>query len=310
MRTSISRASRSNPGGRGQGPGAGGADRDRGSGASSVPEAAPAGKTRGGRFPGKGGGAAPRPVPRVPSPSRGEARPPPPDRERKKALASFAKSARLRFRNISLLNLALTHRSVANESGVKQNNERLEFLGDAVLGAVTATLLYQRLTDRPEGELAKIKSVVVSEEVLAAVARELQIDTIILLSKGEELSGGRAKPAILADALEALIGALYLDSGYTPARAFVSRFIDTEISRVLENRHHRDYKSLLQELSQRLFRHCPVYRIDKYSGPEHDRYFWISVTSGGRTWGPGMGRSKKAAEQAAARLAWEALGGD
>jgi ribonuclease-3 len=205
------------------------------------------------------------------------------------------------------LNLSFIHRSVSNESDSKLNNERLEFLGDAVLGAVAATLLYERLKDRPEGELAKIKSVVVSEDILAGIARELQIDALLILGKGEELSGGRTKNAILADAMEALIGALYLDSGYAAAFAFVGRRIGEEISRVLENRHHKDYKSLLQELCQSRFHAYPVYRLQKRSGPEHERLFWMEVTVDAAVYGPGTGRNKKAAEQEAAKIAFETL---
>jgi ribonuclease-3 len=229
------------------------------------------------------------------------------DAGRKKVLTAFVKTAGIRFKSPELLNLSFMHRSISNESGCKLNNERLEFLGDAVLGAVAAALLYARLSGRPEGELAKIKAVVVSEDVLAGLARELQIDSLLLLGKGEENSGGRTKKAILADALEALIGALYLDSGYKAVFSFVSRFIDSEISRVLENRHYQDYKSLLQELCQSRFRSYPVYRLQKRSGPEHERIFWIEVDVSGEIYGPGMGRSKKAAEQEAARMAFEAL---
>ncbi|MDR2553309.1 MAG: ribonuclease III [Treponema sp.] len=232
---------------------------------------------------------------------------PEPDAGRKKLLAAFQKSAGIRFRSQGLLNLSFTHRSVSNESGQKLNNERLEFLGDAILGAVTATLLYQGQGDKAEGELAKIKSVVVSEDILAGVARELQIDNLLILGRGEENSGGRAKKAILADALEALIGAFYLDSGYKAAYAFVSGRVGPEIRRVLENRHHRDYKSLLQEYCQRLYGSCPAYRLLKRSGPDHDRIFWMEAEAGGRAFGPGTGRNKKAAEQEAARLAYEAL---
>jgi ribonuclease-3 len=227
--------------------------------------------------------------------------------ERKKALAAFVKTAGIRFKSLELLNLSFMHRSLSNESNYKLNNERLEFLGDAVLGAVTATLLYERLADKPEGDLAKVKSVVVSEDILAGVASEFQIDSLLLLGKGEEISGGRTKKAILADAMEALIGALYLDSGYKAAFLFVSRFIKDEISRVLENRHHQDYKSLLQELSQRLYHNYPAYNLLKRSGPEHERIFWIEVAVNGQIYGPGMGRNKKTAEQEAAKAAWEAL---
>jgi ribonuclease-3 len=199
------------------------------------------------------------------------------------------------------------HRSATNESGQRQNNERLEFLGDAILGAVAATLLYQGLSDKPEGELAKIKSVVVSEDILSGVARELQIDKLLILGRGEGLSGGRTKNTILADALEALIGALYLDSGYKATYKFVSRRISPEITRVLDNRHHLDYKSLLQELSQHLYHEYPVYRLLKQSGPDHARLFWIEVTVHDKTFGPGMGKNKKAAEREAARIAYDAL---
>jgi ribonuclease-3 len=229
------------------------------------------------------------------------------DSERKKVLAAFVRTAGIRFKSLELLNLSFMHRSVSNESDYKLNNERLEFLGDAVLGAVSAALLYARLAGRPEGELAKIKAVVVSEDILAGIARELQIDTLLLLGRGEENSGGRTKKAILADALEALIGALYLDSGYKAVFPFVSRFIDPEISRVLENRHYQDYKSLLQELCQHRFRSYPLYRLQKRSGPEHERIFWIEVVVSGEVYGPGTGRSKKAAEQEAAKIAFEAL---
>jgi ribonuclease-3 len=229
------------------------------------------------------------------------------DSERKKVLAAFVKTAGIRFKDLRLLSLSFMHRSLSNESNYKLNNERLEFLGDAILGAVAATLLYARLGGRPEGELAKVKAVVVSEDVLAGVAREFQIDTLLLLGKGEENSGGRTKKAILADALEALVGALYLDSGYKAAFHLVSRFIDPEISRVLEHRHYQDYKSLLQELCQRRFHSYPVYRLMKRSGPEHERLFWMEVAVAGNVYGPGMGRNKKTAEQEAARMAFEAL---
>jgi ribonuclease-3 len=226
---------------------------------------------------------------------------------RKKELAAFVKTAGIRFRSLGLLNLSFIHRSVSNEAGYRSNNERLEFLGDAILGSVTATLLYQDLSDKSEGDLAKIKSVVVSEDILAGIARELQIDSLLILGHGEELSGGRTKNAILADAMEALIGALYLDSGYKAVFDFVSRRMGPEITKVLDNRHYRDYKSLLQELSQGLYRKYPVYRLLKRSGPDHDRLFWVEVTVNGTTFGPGMGKNKKTAEQEAARIAYEGM---
>jgi len=199
------------------------------------------------------------------------------------------------------------HRSVSNETGVKTNNERLEFLGDSILGAVCATLLYKAYKDKTEGELAKIKAVVVSEDILSGIALNLGIDKMLLLGKGEEMSGGRTKKAILADALEALIGALYLDSGYKPAFDFVNDCIQPEIDKVTGTNYHKDYKSILQEYCQREFRCYPEYVVVKRTGPEHDRTFWIEVRIGDKIYGAGSGRNKKSAEQEAAKAAWEQI---
>ena len=201
--------------------------------------------------------------------------------ERKKELTAFCKTAAIKFKSLPLLNLAFTHRSLSNElpavpgEAPRQDNERLEFLGDAVLGAVTATVLYRDYGEKTEGELAKIKSVVVSEDILCGIARELEVDRLILLGRGEERSGGRAKNAILADTMEALFGALYLDSGYKPAFVFVERCITPEIRRVVERGYHRDYKSLLQELSQHHWKVYPYYRCTRRDGPGHEQVFWV-----------------------------------
>ena len=230
-----------------------------------------------------------------------------PDAARKKVLAAFLRTTGIRFKRIELLNLSFMHRSVSNESNNKSNNERLEFLGDAILGAVAANLLYQTLEGRPEGDLARVKSVVVSEDILSAVALELQLDSLLILGHGEELSGGRTKKAILADALEALIGAIYLDSGYKGAFDFVSSFLISEINRVLEDRHYKDYKSLLQEFCQRHYKIYPNYRLVKRTGPEHSRIFWVEVSVNGKVFGPAAGRNKKSAERDAAKLAYDTL---
>ena len=227
--------------------------------------------------------------------------------ERKKQLAAFQKTAGFRFKSMELLNLSFIHRSVSNETGCRINNERLEFLGDSILGAACATLLYQKYTDKTEGELAKIKSVVVSEDILSTIARILQLDTVLLLGKGEDLSGGRTKKAILADTLEALIGALYLDCGYKTAFNFICCYLAPEIDRVTEKNYHRDYKSLLQELCQRQFRSYPQYRVVKHSGPDHERMYWMEVTINGTVYGPGIGRNKKSAEQEVAKQAYSAM---
>lgn len=229
--------------------------------------------------------------------------------ERKKELHLFESHAGVRFKRIEFLNQAFSHRSFANESGgAIENNERLEFLGDSVLGLVVAEYLYEELPDRPEGELARIKSFVVSEESLAGIARSLRIDNFILIGKGEEYSGGRSKKAILADALEAIIGAYFLDSGFKAARKFVLRYLIPEITKVREDRHRKDYKTLLQELVQKQFKTYPRYTLTDRTGPDHDKTFWMSVEVDGTVYGPGSGKNKKEAEQAAAQLAWEAVG--
>jgi len=203
------------------------------------------------------------------------------------------------------------HRSLSNEmplqNGSKLNNERLEFLGDSILGAVCADLLYQNFKEKSEGEIAKIKAVVVSEDVLSVIALNLQIDKMLLLGKGEEMSGGRTKKAILADAMEALIGALYLDSGYKTIFNFVSRCILPEINKVTGDNFHKDYKSILQEYCQQQYRCYPEYIMIKRTGPEHDRTFWMEVRIGENICGTGKGRNKKSAEQEAAKAAWEQL---
>ena len=227
--------------------------------------------------------------------------------ERKSELRLFCKSSELKFKNLKLLDLSLTHRSVLNERPESSNNERLEFLGDSVLGLICVSLLYRRFPQKNEGELAKIKSVVVSEDILSGLALELAVDTVLVLGKGEEQTGGRNKKTILADALEALIGALYIDSGFKTVEDFVVPRINREIDRVLEKKGKEDYKSELQELSQRLFKNYPVYKLVKRTGPEHERLFWIEVTVNKTSYGPCVGRNKKTAEQEAAHLALEAL---
>lgn len=229
-------------------------------------------------------------------------------RERRTQLAAFQKRADIRFKGIELLNLSFTHRSCGNEDPSRsQNNERLEFLGDAVLGLVTATCLYEILGERSEGELARVKSYVVSEEVLSELARGLGLDEYLLLGKGEEQSGGRAKKAILADAVEALIGAFYLDSGFDPAFRFVRSLVEPEIGKVLQNRHHKDYKTMLQEYAQKYYRSYPLYRLVKKIGPDHDRTFWVSCEVAGAEYGPHEGKNKKEAEQSAAKAAYDAI---
>ena len=223
------------------------------------------------------------------------------DKARKEALNNFCKKVKIRFKNLELLDLAFHHRSVTNEKKHVQNNERLEFLGDSVLGMVTASYLYNTLKN-PEGDLAKIKSVVVSEKALAPRALEFGIDKLLILGKGEEATGGRTKPAILADCMEAVIGAYYLDSGYKNAEKYVLEFIIPEIEQTLSNG-IKDYKTKLQELYQKEYKKCPQYVLVSKNGPAHDQTFVVNVVLGDKTFGPAKAKSKKEAEQLAAKMA-------
>ena len=234
--------------------------------------------------------------------------------ERKRALAAFQKRAGCRFRNPALLDLAFHHRSFSNEtprggvSHVRANNERLEFLGDAVLGLVTASRLYPSMPDHPEGDLAKIKSAAVSEASLSEIAGSLDVSAMLVLGRGEDLSGGRNKKAILADAMEAVIGALYLDSGFKAAETFVRKFIDPRIASLSRKENRGDFKSLLQEYVQKRYKTTPVYTLEGRSGPDHAQVFSVSVNVHGTVFGPASGKNKKEAEQAAAEQACQAMG--
>jgi ribonuclease III len=229
-------------------------------------------------------------------------------RARKADLLRFEKSAGLRFRSLELLNLAFTHRSFSNEDSQNHvNNERLEFLGDSILGMITATYLFSLLTTKPEGELARIKSFVVSEDNLSEWAKKLHFDLYLLVGKGEEHSGGRMKKAILADAMEAIIGAYYLDSGFKDTEKFVLSNIVQEIEKVLQNKHKKDYKTILQEYMQKNYKTYPKYELVKKTGPDHDRTFEISVAINSHEYGPATGKNKKEAEQNAAQIAYESI---
>jgi ribonuclease-3 len=229
--------------------------------------------------------------------------------KRKKVLKQFERTIKIRFRSLELLNLAFCHRSFANESGnSKANNEKLEFLGDSVLGLAASEYLYHSLKEQNEGELARVKSFVVSENSLAQISITLGVNELILIGKGEEQSGGRKKKAILADAMEAIIGAYFLDSGYKAAKDFVVGLLKPVVKSVVENRHEKDYKTLLQEIVQKRYKSFPKYRIVKKSGPDHNKIFWVVVTVGDREFGPAEGRNKKEAEQRAAAEAFQSIG--
>jgi ribonuclease-3 len=230
------------------------------------------------------------------------------DRERKKELNLFEKYAGIRFKSLELLNLAFSHRSFSNEqSSETDNNEKLEFLGDSILGLVVSEYIFNSLPDKNEGELAKIKSFVVSEDSLDIIGRKIRIDNFVLIGKGEEYSGGRTKKAIIADCLEAVFGAYFIDSGFKPAKKFVLQCLTPEINKVLEDRHRKDYKTLLQELVQKKYKTYPKYSLINKKGPDHDKTFWIEVKFNEQRYGVGKGKSKKEAEQNAAAEAWNKL---
>jgi ribonuclease-3 len=212
------------------------------------------------------------------------------------------------FVDVSHLDAALVHRSYCAEHPDAVSNERLEFLGDAVLGLAVTDHVYATYPDLPEGELAKLRASVVNAEVLAEIAVSVGIGPALALGKGEDASGGRAKPSILADAMEAVIAAVYLDGGWEAARALVLRLLGERIEEGAEGPGGRDYKTRLQEYATRQFEQLPRYQV-KAEGPDHSKHFFATVTIRGTQYGEGQGRSKKQAEQAAARVAWSALVG-
>ncbi len=202
----------------------------------------------------------------------------------------------------SLLRQGLSHRSWCAEQGGAPSNERLEFLGDAVLGLVVAEYCFRRFPNMPEGELAKVRAAVVNARALAEVADELDIGSALLLGKGEEVSGGRTKPSILADAFEAVIGVLYLEAGWTAAEEMILGFLAPRIERAAAEPDDFDQKGLLQELTVRQGVGIPRYVVVG-SGPDHDRQFEAAVFVNGIQRGAGAGGTKKDAEQEAARQA-------
>jgi ribonuclease-3 len=222
------------------------------------------------------------------------------------ALTDLAERLAHDFEDPELLGRALAHRSWCAETPGNASNERLEFLGDAVLGLVVTDHVFRSYPLLPEGELAKVRASVVSAAALADVAAELDLGRALLLGKGEDASGGREKPSILADALEAVIGAVYLDAGWEAAAEVVLGLLGDRIAAAAAGPGGQDYKTRLQELSARSFEDVPSYLVVD-EGPDHAKRFFATVILGGRPRGRGEGRSKKQAEQAAARCAWEVL---
>ena len=211
------------------------------------------------------------------------------------------------FHNISLLQNALTHSSYANERWHNSllSNERLEFLGDSILGMLVAEYLFRTFPDRPEGELTRMRADMVCEKTLAAVANSIHLGDHLLLGHGEEQGGGRSRNSILADAMESVIAACFLDGGMEAALRFIKRFILVEVP--VTKLHNADYKTQLQELVQQKRNQVLSYTLAGESGPDHDKQFEVEVSLNGAVVGRGKGSSKKRAEQDAARAAIENL---
>ena len=218
-------------------------------------------------------------------------------------------SARIgyRFNDPGLLRRAMAHRSwCAEVAGDEASNERLEFLGDAVLGWVVADLAFRQFADLPEGKLTDLRKSVVNAAALAETASSLDIGSYLMLGRGEDAAGGRSKPSILSDAFEAVLGAIYVDAGTEAAYGFVERVIGDRLLQAVLQLDHLDYKTLLQEIAVRRFDAAPVYILSE-DGPDHAKLFSATVVVAGQVRGQGQGRSKKLAEQAAASEACRAL---
>jgi ribonuclease-3 len=225
-------------------------------------------------------------------------------------LNKFQKKIGISFHDSNLLITAFKHRSylnVTNEERVA-SNERLEFLGDAVLDLIVTEYLYGKFPKRTEGQLSKIKSILVSKPVLAEIATNLSLGNFILINKGEEKTGGRKRQSILADTLEAVLGALYLDQGMEITRTFIQDNLLTNFKSIMQRELYRNYKSILLEYAQSNLNKLPEYKVVNEIGPDHNKEFIISVYLNGEEVGRGRGKSKKMAEQEAAKFALQRIG--
>ncbi len=211
------------------------------------------------------------------------------------------------FKDPELLERALTHKSYANENRLSYHNERMEFLGDAVLNLTVSEYLMRTCPGSTEGDLSRLRAAIVSEPTLAAIAREIGLGDYILLGRGEEQTGGRNKDSLIADCLEALIASVYLDGGRDAANKFILRFFEDTIKKTCASGGIIDYKTELQELCQERLRQLPEYRVASESGPDHQKQFEVELLIKGQVAGRGTGKSKKEAEQRAAKEALERL---
>lgn len=224
-------------------------------------------------------------------------------------IADLHKTLGIAFKDASLLRQALVHSSYLNENPgeVSGNNERLEFLGDAILGFFITEKLYAECPGSSEGEMTRLRAALVNGDTLANIARKIQIGDYLYMGRGEESSGGRDKKPNLAGAMEAVIAAVYLDQGVAGTRKFIRRLFKNEMVDVLSNNNIKDYKSRLQEVVQSRDQAAPVYRLIAEEGPDHAKTFTVEVIIGNSVQGRGVGKSKKQAEATAARVALEKL---
>ena len=206
------------------------------------------------------------------------------------------------FKDISILELALTHPTYSYEKSLPDNNQRLEFLGDTVLSLTIVEYLYKRFPDKQEGELSKIKSAIVSGETLAKAARKFKLYDYLLIGKGEEKIGGRFRDSVLGDAFEAVIAAIYLDLGFDKSREFIFFMLDELIEEII-TLGIKDYKTILQELLQKKYKKSVVYKVLEENGPDHDKSFTVGLLWEDKIVAIGIGKSKKEAERSGAKLA-------
>jgi ribonuclease III len=229
--------------------------------------------------------------------------------KRKKELEDIQQLINYNFSKLSLLNTALTHSSyTANRQEVLEHNERLEFLGDSVLSTVISQYIFKSCNEMAEGQLTRIRANIVCEQSLHAAATKINLGKYLLLSKGEELTGGRTRPSILADAFEALIAAIYLDGGLGKAKVFVLNMLDNTIKQAIQNKIISDFKSFIQEHIQKSSQGKISYKLLTEGGPDHNKTFEIAIMLDDVVLGQGQGASKKEAQQAAAKNAVDNLG--
>jgi ribonuclease-3 len=229
---------------------------------------------------------------------------------RKRELREFERVLGVHFDRLELLNVALTHSSYANQQNLNYNdhNERLEFLGDSVLSMAVSDYLYKKYRTKHEGKLTRMRAGVVCEASLVEIAKQLNVSKFLRIGKGEELSGGREKDSLLADACEAIIAAIYLDRGFEAAREFVLNYLISKIDAIVKDHNYNDFKSKLQEYVQKNMMAAIKYNVKEESGPAHDRSFDIEVFLDNKCYGIGRGKSKKEAEQNAAKEALTNIG--